>query len=65
MKLTKLYKGFYRVHVDGSDDFGQIMKEKSKWYAEIRDSDGVIRRYAGIWNTRQDAVQEVERLLSI
>lgn len=57
----------YRYNVDGlySDLFGQIKREGRDWLAEIRYcSTGRISRYAGIWNTRKDAEEEIEHILT-
>ena len=61
-KIRKHYKGCYRITLTGSL-FGQVKKDGSTWNAEIRSIEsGNIERYAGIWNTRKEAVEEVKRL---
>lgn len=54
----------YRVSC-GGERFGQIRKNGRQWHAEIRDTEsGALIRFAGVWHTRRDAVEEVESLLS-
>lgn len=54
----------YRVSGNG-DRFGQIKRDGREWHAEIRDTEsGSLVRFAGIWNTRRDAIEEVEFILS-
>ena len=36
----------------------------SKWYADIRLPGGGLQRYAGIWDTMDDAIQEVIYILN-
>lgn len=64
MKLHKHYRGCYRTEtVNGK--FGQIKKVNLKWVAEIRSSDtGNLLRFAGVWSSRKDAVEEVEHILN-
>lgn len=75
LHLTLHHRGFngsrtYRTdHVNGK--FGQIKKETKEpwgtllwWRAEIRDVEtGNLIRAAGIWNTRKDALEEIEHIL--
>ena len=59
MTIQKHYPGCFRVS-DGGEIFGQIKKDGRKWTAEIRYSEsGDIKRYAGIWSTKKDAIEEV------
>lgn len=77
MKIKMLYKGCYRTEtVRGR--FGQIKKKPgywdskygcavyvaAGWHSEIRDSSGELQRYAGVWPTLKDAVEEVEHILT-
>jgi len=58
--LRRHYRGCYRVSLpDGR--FGQIKKIAAReWAAEIRRTqDGALLCYAGIWNTRRDALEQV------
>ena len=62
-QIKKHYPGCYRVS-NGSDAFGQIRKDGRKWNAEIRKTEtGEMMRFAGIWGTRKDAVEEIEHIL--
>lgn len=62
LKLKKHYPGCYRTEtVHGR--FGQIKRDGREWKAEIRSRSGDLERYAGIWGTRKDAVDEVEHIL--
>lgn len=64
MEIKKHYPGCYRVSCD-KQAFGQIKKEGREWNAEIRSTTtGTILRFAGIWNTRKDAVEEVQSILT-
>ena len=61
--LKKHYKGCYRV-VNNTDLFGQIIKNKYTWEAEIRyTQSGNIRQFSGIWDTLKDAIEEVSRII--
>jgi len=69
MQLRKLMAGWYRLSNEfcfsnirlGRKESGELT---TKWYADVRDSrTGNLKRYAGIWNTRRDAIEEAEDLL--
>ena len=63
MNLRKHAPDYYRI--GEGYYFGQIIKDGRQWNAEIRRShDGALMRYAGIWTTRKEAVEECEFLLS-
>jgi len=57
---------------DEDIDFGLVRKGSkyepdemtSKWYAEIKNHHGETWRYAGIWETRRDAVEEIMMILT-
>ena len=54
-----------RMGEDSFSIFGQIIKDGRKWIAEIRySSSGDIKRYAGIWNTKKEAIEEVVFIIS-
>lgn len=53
------------TRVSNGYHFGQVHKDGREWHAEIRESwSGALVRFAGIWGTKRDAIEEVERLLS-
>jgi len=57
--IEKHAKNIFRIKLKTNKvRFGQIHK-KSKWEAEIRDKDGNLVRYAGIWNSKKEAVDEI------
>ena len=62
MKLKKHYEGCYRISF--GDVFGQIKKvRRSQWQAEVRDTQtGQLIRYAGLWNTRREAIEELNHI---
>ena len=71
----KHYTGCYRVSDKDAKLFGQVRKNNvvnaetgsilPGWIAEIRYSEtGVIKRYAGIWRTKKEAIEEVTFVLS-
>jgi hypothetical protein len=65
---TKIRKGSYRVnnYTSGSQITASVVKDRltGKWEAAYRDAvTAEIIRYAGIWNTRRDAVLEVSRIV--
>ena len=69
MKIETMAPGMYRIGDD--EHFSNIRKgreyngeQTSKWYADIRKSDGTLQRYAGIWNTRKEAVEEAIGLIT-
>lgn len=65
---TKLLSGWYRV--SGDEHFGNVKRERTgehagKWTADFRYRDsGDLIQYAGVWNTKREAVEEVEFLIS-
>jgi hypothetical protein len=69
MTIQKHYPGCYRISDERRQEdpfsiFGQIKKDGRKWTAEIRYSEsGDIRQYAGIWNTKKDAIEEVVSII--
>ena len=70
--IKKHYPGCYRISFvderrreEPFSIFGQIIKDGRKWIAEIRySSSGDIKRYAGIWNTKKEAIEEVVFIIS-
>lgn len=59
MTLREHCKGCYRLTLS-PDRFGQIIKRGREWHAEIRNThNGDLVRFAGIWNTRKEAVEEL------
>jgi len=61
--IEKHYQGCYRVR-DGGEFFGQVKREGRTWVAEIRETNsGDLMRYAGIWSSKRDAVEECESIL--
>lgn len=63
MVIEKHYPGCFRIS-DGGEAFGQIKKDGKKWTAEIRYSEsGNIKQYAGIWNTKKEAIEEVVSII--
>ena len=65
LSIEKHYQGCYRIS-DGGEIFGQIKKDGRKWIAEIRYSEsGDIKRYAGIWDTKKDAIEEVVTIIEV
>lgn len=61
--VRRLRRGCYRVTLD-HDHFGQITKEANGlWLAQIRATEsGNLIRYAGLWETRRAAVEELVSL---
>lgn len=61
----KILPGMYRVTRADNGCYGNITKhERSGWHADIRNGNGELIRLAGIWPTKQDAVSEVQFILS-
>jgi len=57
--MKQHFSGCYRLTLSDSY-FGQIKKVKRQWEAEIRENDtGTLVRFAGIWSSRKDAVEEL------
>lgn len=67
MLVIRYADNITRVRRMGSKDnyrFGQIKREGRRWTAEIRESQtGALVRFAGIWATKRDAVEECEHIL--
>lgn len=70
MRETRILAGWYQV--SNGEYFGNVRRGreydgelKSKWYADIRKSStGDLVRYAGIWDSKRDAVEEVTHILN-
>lgn len=63
--IKKHYIGCYRVTYPDAYEFGQIKHEGRNWLAEIRDTEtGRIVRFAGIWKTKHEAIEECEFILN-
>lgn len=59
----KITKGFWRATMlDGR--FSNIRRERDGWHADIRNERGELVRYAGIWPTLRDALDEVSFIFS-
>jgi hypothetical protein len=57
--MTKLCHGIYRITLS-SEHFGQVRHVGREWHAEVRQTEtGNLVRYAGIWPTRQAAIDEL------
>ena len=52
-----------RVLMDGTLVVGLVRKNGRTWEAELV-RDGRIVRFAGIWNTKRDAIEEAASLLA-
>lgn len=65
---TKLLSGWYRI--SGDEFFGNVKHERrgehrGKWTADLRiRQSGDLVQYAGAWNTKADAVEEVTHLIN-
>jgi hypothetical protein len=69
MRIVRVLAGFYKVFVDRDQHdcapFANVKKAKAnEWHAEIRNHHGDIIRYAGIWKTKADAVEEAVMVLT-
>lgn len=55
----------YRIKIKSNkDEFGQVSKNLGKWEGEIkRKSSGETIRFAGIWKSKKDAIEEVVSIL--
>jgi hypothetical protein len=65
-KVVRFLAGFYRVTIEGGRAYGNVKKNKETrmWEGEIRSElSSQILRYAGIWNTKREAVEEVVWIL--
>lgn len=63
MRLTQVVPGYYKLTADNGF-FSNIRREGNKWHADIRKPSGEIKRYAGIWQTRRDAIEEAKDILT-
>ena len=68
---TKFMAGHYRVSnlVDVWLDqpftrHAAVKRVNNKWQVELRDSDGTVVGYAGIWDTKEIATEEAKRVLA-
>ncbi len=69
MNFKKHFDGCFRsdsvTNHHGVRHFGQIKKDGRNWDAEIRNSEtGKIDRFAGIWTSKKDAVEEIKFILN-
>lgn len=65
-KVVRFMAGFYRITAPLA--FANVKKErngefKNKWCVDIRNNNGDIIQYAGVWNTKRDATEEAIRIL--
>lgn len=67
LKVQRQLAGFYKVY--GVEHFANVKLEtsgehKGKWCGDIRrNSDGALIRFAGVWNTKREAVEEAAFIL--
>ena len=60
--IRKLTNNIFRITLT-DEYFGQIIRDGKKWNAEIRKTEtGTLVRFAGIWNSRKDAIEELESI---
>lgn len=67
IKTTKFLSGWYRL--SNGVCFSNVKLETrgefvGKWSADIRRANGDLVQYAGIWNTKREAVAEATRYLT-
>ena len=63
--MRKFGSGFYRLTLS-PHYFGQIKKSGREWNAEVRKTEtGELVRFAGIWSSRKDAVEELLSIATI
>jgi hypothetical protein len=68
MKITKFLHGRYRV--SGEHYFSNVTLSGKRgtlgcWSADIRRSDsGDLVQYAGLWDTKRDAVDEAKHIIA-
>lgn len=63
MKIFKVKAGSYRTETIAGF-FGYIKKVDSQWHAKIYTKDFELNRFAGVWNTRKEAIEEIETILA-
>jgi hypothetical protein len=68
--IKKHTSATYRAS-NGTAHFGQFKRVGREWHAEIRKTEtgqnwsrDVLVRYAGIWDRKADAVEEIEYILA-
>lgn len=63
MTLTKVLAGYYKLTAP-SGFFSNIDRgDDGQWRADIRKPSGELKRFAGIWPTRRDAIEEASDIL--
>ena len=61
---TKFLAGWYRI--SGDEHFGNVRRDRAhpgKWVADLRNAAGDLIQFAGIWNTKREAADEVTHLI--
>jgi hypothetical protein len=61
-QIRKLSANIFRITLT-DDRFGQVRNSGKEWHAEVRRThDGALVRYAGIWGSRKDAIEELQSI---
>ena len=67
--ICKVTRGWYKIYnfrgFQANIRLGRTHNGElgTKWYADIRTGAGDLKRYAGIWDTRRDAIEESIRII--
>lgn len=59
----KIMAGMYKVSTGHSKHYANINKKGNEWHADIRNGLGELEQYAGIWNTKKEAIEEAVSIL--
>lgn len=65
MKVERWHAGFWKVF--GKEYFANVRKDRKKrqWTVDIRNNSGALIRYAGIWKSKREAVDEALFVLGL
>jgi hypothetical protein len=64
LPVSRLLAGYYRITADRGYANVKRDRETGKWHGDIRNNSGDLVRYAGIWKSKKDAVEEAQFILA-
>lgn len=64
--VTRFLAGYYRVTAE--DGFANIKrsrdgKHEGKWVGDVRNKNGALVQYTGVWETKKEAIEEAQKIL--
>lgn len=67
MRAVRFLAGYYRI--TATDGWANVKKasegeHRGKWVVDIRNNSGALVQYAGVWNTKREAIDEAISVLN-